>query len=551
MISYGWVYWWPRTGQTRTCFVISWNAKDKYGYPQVFQVLLELAPPYLFGQQAWWNSMIWFQYNSITLTDSTTIGLEDQGGYRGASYDYHDLRNSLTLELCDGFNRYAGITYLVIRLNENDPNAFTRINQDPTSIRGTHVNLNRNLPSEDPSEIYRIALSGGSTILLGAIDLVKASVWASGLGFVLGCGFAACDLYSWLAREQAAATLLSIDNTSVVAGGLEPYYNALPVDASLCITAYWILNDQDGLNHTLNVSAELWYQEFYSDGYPIQMIAFSTSVQLKLTQDNNNAFSTATRLQSSETLPEQYIGRYDPCDYYKIYVPQDYTIDIIVRRRGIDPLDFALFLYDPNGPNGSPVRASTPYGGSESISYTVNCSGDWFVKILPFSGVVYGFYSLDVCVYYRGGGGGCPTLYVYNGSRFNCEGLLDIHDPNGTDIIRNHTLITKPRFSYGTYLMHLIEHPQTYSHIDQVKLHAVLEDQTMIQLPLVWAWHSEYGNVLPQLLFSDDWKTETIGADHNNGTSQTIDLRFIALPPSIKVQAYIFEIEGNNPIGKN
>lgn len=47
MISYGWVYWWPRTGQTRTCFVISWNAKDKYGYPQVFQVLLELAPPYL------------------------------------------------------------------------------------------------------------------------------------------------------------------------------------------------------------------------------------------------------------------------------------------------------------------------------------------------------------------------------------------------------------------------------------------------------------------------------------------------------------------------
>ena len=551
-ISYGWVSWWPGFGFTRTCFVISWNAKDKYGNPQIFQALLELAPPYLAGHHAWFNSMIWFQYNSITLTDSTTIGAEDQGGYRGVSYDYHDLRNGQTLELCDSFNRYAGITYLVIRLDETDPNTFTKILQDPSSIRGTHVILNQNLPPEDPLERYATAFGGGATILLGAYDIAKQGVaWASGLGLLLDCGFLAYDLYSWAAREQAAASLLSISDTMVVACGLEPDYNALPVDASLCITAYWILNDQDGFNHTLNVSAELWYEEFYSDGIPIRMVAFSTSVQLKLTQDNNNGFSTATRLQSSETRLNQYIGRYDSCDYYKIYVPQDYTIYITAWKRGIDPLDFALFLYDPNGPYGSPARANTPYGGSESISFTVGSTGDWFVKVLP-SGSTYGFYSIAVSVYFSGGsGGGCPTLYVYNGSKFNCEGLLDIHNPNSTDITRNHTLTTTPSFVYGTYLMRLIEHPQTYSHIDQLKLYVKFEDQTLIQLPLVWAWHSEYGNVLPQLLFSDDWKTETIGADHNNGTSQTIDLKFIALPPCIKIQAYVFETEGNNPIGKN
>jgi len=52
---------------------------------------------------------------------------------------------------------------------------------------------------------------------------------------------------------------------------------------------------------------------------------------------------------------------------------------------------------------------------------------------------------------------------------------------------------------------------------------------------------------LPQLLLSDDLRADTYGADHNNGTSQSIDLKFQALPSTIKAVGFIFQIEGYNP----
>jgi len=142
-------------------------------------------------------------------------------------------------------------------------------------------------------------------------------------------------------------------------------------------------------------------------------------------------------------------------------------------------------------------------------------------------------------------GGGCPILYVWNGTDYFEEGLLDIHNPDGVDVVYNHTLVTKPQRVKGAYLMRLTEHPKTHSYIDQVKLYVVLEDETIIQLPLIWAWHSENGIVLPQLLFSDDWKTDTLGADWNNGVSQSIDLKFASLSPNLEIVGFVFQIEGN------
>lgn len=146
--------------------------------------------------------------------------------------------------------------------------------------------------------------------------------------------------------------------------------------------------------------------------------------------------------------------------------------------------------------------------------------------------------------------GGCPILSVYDGTDYACEGLLDIHNPEGIDVVYQHTLVSTPQRENGTYLMRLTEHNQTESHIDQVKLYAILEDETNIKLPLIHAWHSEDGNVLPQLLLSDEWKTDTLGADLNNGTSESIDLKFASLSPNLEITGFVFEIEGNNRIVK-
>lgn len=144
---------------------------------------------------------------------------------------------------------------------------------------------------------------------------------------------------------------------------------------------------------------------------------------------------------------------------------------------------------------------------------------------------------------YAGGGGGCPLLYSFDGSEYTYEGLLDIHDPTGADVIRDVTLTAIPEPVNNAYLLRLVEHPLTHSYIDCVKLFAITADGTTIELPLISAIHDEYGNILPKLLRSDDIKTD-ISANH------AINLKFRALPPNIKAVGFVFQIEGNNPFYK-
>lgn len=144
---------------------------------------------------------------------------------------------------------------------------------------------------------------------------------------------------------------------------------------------------------------------------------------------------------------------------------------------------------------------------------------------------------------YAGGGGGCPLLYVFNGDEYSYEGLLDIHNPDGVDVIQDHTLIATPEPVNNAYMFRLVEHPLTHSYIDQVKLFAILEDGKAIRLPLIFANHNRYGNVLPELLFSDDVKTDI-------NANEVINLKFRALPPVYEVVSFLFEIEGNNMVVK-
>jgi len=195
-----------------------------------------------------------------------------------------------------------------------------------------------------------------------------------------------------------------------------------------------------------------------------------------------------------------------------------------------------------------------PSGATASVSYTWYSPGTYYVKVRAKDAYgAWSGYSSSLTVTITGdpiSGGGCPFLYVYDGKEYFCEGLLDIHNPEGIDVIYGRTLVTTPQRVKGAYLLRLTEHPQTHSYIVEVKLYAILEDKTMIELPLIWVWHSEDGNVLPQLLHSDDWKTDTLGADLNNGVSQSIDLKFAALSPNMKITGFVFQIEGNNMIVK-
>jgi len=163
-----------------------------------------------------------------------------------------------------------------------------------------------------------------------------------------------------------------------------------------------------------------------------------------------------------------------------------------------------------------------------------------------------GYITLSHDVYYTyddddGGDGGCPILNVYDGNGYVSEGLLDIH--NDTDVEQTALLHTIPARVGNRYLLKLIEHHQTISHIDAVKLYARLNNGNVISLPLVSAQHSELGDVRNKIRHSDDVRVDVLGADHNSGTSQYIDLQFIA-PKGFNVVEYIFWIEGYNAYSK-
>ncbi len=141
--------------------------------------------------------------------------------------------------------------------------------------------------------------------------------------------------------------------------------------------------------------------------------------------------------------------------------------------------------------------------------------------------------------FYFMGGGGCPILSVYDGEEYVEEGSLNIHAPEGEDTIVSHVLTVEPEPEGWLYLLRLTEPdlPDSHSFIDQVKLLAVDESGSTEELQLISAVHSEYGQVLPKLLFSDDTRTDTL-------PYQTIDLKFLA--PIWESEILIFIIEGYN-----
>jgi len=59
----------------------------------------------------------------------------------------------------------------------------------------------------------------------------------------------------------------------------------------------------------------------------------------------------------------------------------------------------------------------------------------------------------------------------------------------------------------------------------------------------------EDANVRWKLLWSDDVRVDMLGADHNNGTSEWIDLKFWA-PRFLEIEEFTFIIEGHNPYPK-
>lgn len=202
--------------------------------------------------------------------------------------------------------------------------------------------------------------------------------------------------------------------------------------------------------------------------------------------------------------------------------------------------------------NPSPGTYSYYYGTSVSVTATPS-SGYYFAYWLldsttyyysnPITVTMTADHSLKAYFYYSGGGGdGCPTLFVWNGTAYVDYGVINIHNPTGEDIVQE-VAVKAEDVSISNYkaVFRLREGWEglnfSESVIDQVKLYAVDKNGKRYLCPLISATHSSLGNVLPQLMASDDYKVQTL-------LLETIDLKFVVAYQN--VQGFAFVIEGCN-----
>ena len=218
-------------------------------------------------------------------------------------------------------------------------------------------------------------------------------------------------------------------------------------------------------------------------------------------------------------------------DWYGFNVSADtYTIQVVFTNP-----DYARFRLELRDSNNVTKQSGMVITYNRQPSDPI---GRYGLRVFTVFG--FGQYAFDISLSLQYGG--CPYLSVYSGTEYVTEGLLDIHNPNGTDITVHHILSTAPARVGLTYRLRLTEHPLTHSYIDQVRLLALCEGGRTVILPLVSAVHARYGDVLWQLLLSDNIRIDI-------SANETMDLKFAALPLD-GVQSFTFVIEGYNPIGK-
>lgn len=138
---------------------------------------------------------------------------------------------------------------------------------------------------------------------------------------------------------------------------------------------------------------------------------------------------------------------------------------------------------------------------------------------------------------YTGGGGGCPTLFVWDGDEYAEEGILNIHAES--DVTVQHWIQNTLALENGVYKAQLRELDEFISHIDQVKLYAVDDEGEWHLCPLIYAYHNELGKVKWTLRFDDDNRV-------NLKPTEVIDLKFGQPIPYSKTEYFIFEINGYN-----
>jgi len=209
--------------------------------------------------------------------------------------------------------------------------------------------------------------------------------------------------------------------------------------------------------------------------------------------------------------------------------------------------DPRLTISASDGGTTSPAPETYIYSYGSSVTVTAIPDSGYVLYRWLLDGQVAGVYNtitvtmnsdhtLEACFIIPHGG--CPTLFIWNGTDWAEEGILDIHAES--DVTVQHEIQNILALENGVYKLQLRELDNYTSHIDQVKLYAIDSQGKWNLCPLTFAHHSELGNMKQTLLFDDNNRVDL-------EPTEVIDLKFANSIPYSQTTYFIFEINGYNP----
>lgn len=152
------------------------------------------------------------------------------------------------------------------------------------------------------------------------------------------------------------------------------------------------------------------------------------------------------------------------------------SVEKVVLHEHANPITGTQFDGEYSGTMNIPLYEGHWYIFVLDVEVHAEVGGVIAVTVADFGGVYWSdsrieWRLIDVPNVRPPGGGGCPTLFVWNGSDYAEEGILDIHAES--DITVQHELQNTLALKNHVYNLQLRELDNFSSHIDQVKLYAV------------------------------------------------------------------------------
>jgi hypothetical protein len=538
-ITYGRVGEYPNFG-----LAISWNNVLNKGNSQrqTFQIFIRDFINYR-------QSVIYINYKSVVASSTPySYGIEDQEGMKGVGSTTMGDQTRRSFRFFQNSN-YALLRCLTIDFDENDDSAKILILQNSEYVRGYNLRYSSPEPADDPTVMFLLALSGPAVLLLGStlggvIALVEVACQVARYVLIAYDAVELVHKFAMLFKEDvevldARDSYGSFGNPPINQGAYAKVLTAdNVVDASFGICVLWVFTDDDrSQDHSLKVSATVQYDEYDSLNNFLGSNEVTTSTNLNIIHDAGNTINNARCVTTGEYLA--YVD--DPLDsndyyYCDVTVPANKYIYVTMTPLR-ECADFDLYLYNAGGQLLS--WSIKPGNLTEEIWYVSSIPRNYYVRVNAV--VCRGLYTLKIGITDtppNPPGGGCPTLFVWNGMEYAYEVLLNIHADS--DVTLGHA-IEQPLVRDGFfYKLSLRELDEFTSRIDQVKLYAVNSDGEKHRCLLASAVHNQQGRITASLWSDDEIRV-------NIHPTETIELKFTPPYPIRHITYFIFEINGYNP----